>query len=311
MVYNPREIVNLYMPYKEKLMKTKTAFTTAAILFAFSTGSALAADEKSVFKNVPSPIKKIYCGISEDALLQKFKEKNSLMGFSYFALDDPMAENKDDSLYYVTHDNSLFLMRQISDLYVEARVNIEESANRCTIFSEDISDYKSYCLFDNPQGLDYAIKLYADDQRRVEARWQEKNMMNKHRSKLDPFLRNVQSSSPDILNNAEINQSLGQFSDEDSREKKIATTRSGDLLSPERINSVPIFPGSVVRLIEDRTTFVTRAAVYSLVRAKDLRSGTVFTSIFSKNNLEDPDMKLLVEKVPNYGCWNISEIEEK
>ena len=136
-------------------------------------------------------------------------------------------------------------------------------------------------------------------------------MMNKHRSKLDPFLRNVQSSSPDILNNAEINQSLGQFSDEDSREKKIATTRSGDLLSPERINSVPIFPGSVVRLIEDRTTFVTRAAVYSLVRAKDLRSGTVFTSIFSKNNLEDPDMKLLVEKVPNYGCWNISEIEEK
>ena len=126
-----------------------------------------------MFKHVPSPNKKIYCDISEDALLQKFKEKNSQKGFSYLALFDPTAENKDASLFWITHDNSLFLMRQISELNVEAGVFIKNSTDNCGIFSEDISDYKSFCFVDNEQGLDYAIELYAKDQHRVELNWQK------------------------------------------------------------------------------------------------------------------------------------------
>jgi hypothetical protein len=244
------------MPYKEKLMKTKTAFTTAAILFAFSTGSALAADEKSVFKNLPSPNKKIYCG--ENALLQKFKEKNSQKGFSYLALVDSTEGNEDTT--WVTHDNSLFLMRQISELNVEDGVGIDNSTDNCSILSEDISDYKSFCYVGYEQGLDYAIELYAKDQHRVELNWQK-------------------------LIDEEV------VSDSDDRR-----------YVPTKYLEGKGFPDDYV---------VSR---YSLVRSKiflEEFSHTIYTVIFSKKSLKDPDMKHLVEKEHNNGCYNIIEIKEK
>jgi hypothetical protein len=167
--------VNLYEPYKEKLMKTKTVFTTAAILFAFSTGSALAVDPETLINNLPNVTQyghnaKLYCKIDTHEKFEAFKEKNAQKGFDYLEVykREPEKEGIFD-YYWITHKNSVFLVSQVLD-YMSLGQQLGK--RQCRIFSEDISDYKSKCQVRGTAALDYAIGLYADEQHRVESNWQ-------------------------------------------------------------------------------------------------------------------------------------------
>ena len=160
-------------------MKTKTAFTTAAILFAFSTGSALAFDTKSVIENLPNPSTVMYCKIATHGEFEKYQKINSHGRFSYLKVDKRKPGNEGVFDHYlITHKNPVFLMSHVSR--VAGNVGIES----CEIFSEDISHYKSTCEV-RGEGLGYAIELYAEDQHRLDKIWHnyvERGMVNEHSS---------------------------------------------------------------------------------------------------------------------------------